>query len=475
MAKLRTRSFRRLLNRVSAGVCVVAPVLALALAAASCSSVETNTEVSTTLAPQATIGQASTSETSTSETSTSITTAVIESPVEPVRTGAGVLVDSRFEQFAGQMVGVIVNQTSTVDGAHLVDLIDQSDVVELGAIFGPEHGVRGVADAGEQVVDSVDLATGVAVYSLYNADKQPSDAMFEGLDTVFYDLQDVGTRHYTYISTMGLAMQTAARNGVTFVVLDRPNPLGARLVSGPVLESSQLSFIGQYPIPSVYGMTAGELAQAIAGEGWLEGLEDLDLHVVHMQHWTRDMVWSDTGLEWVAPSPGLQTFEAALAYPGTVLVEATDLSYGNGTPFAFAQVGATWVDGDALAATLNEVGLAGVTFSPVEYVPTSIPDVAEFPRLQGEDIRGVRLTGMDLSNGFDPFATGLHVLRALQDQADQQGRGSIIERTQIFGLLTGSSTLLNEFNSGTSVESLLASLVPELEAFDELRQPYLIY
>lgn len=422
--------------------------------------------------PTETLGEAGDADADPTQLTTQPTTGSLES--EPVKTGAERLVESDFEAFSGMAVGLIVNQTSVVHRTHLIDLVNNSGNVTLGAIFAPEHGVRGTADAGELVNDDIDATTGVTIFSLYGSTRQPSLDMLAGIDVLFYDLQDVGTRHYTYISTMGLAMQTAAEAGIPFVVLDRPNPLGGINLFGPVLEDALISFIGQYPIPSGYGLTAGELALAIKGERWLEGLEQLDLQIAEMRGWSRSMVWPDTGLDWIAPSPGLPTFDAALLYPGTVLIESTALSYGAGTSTPFETVGASWIDADGLVSDLQQRGLAGVEFEPVDFVPSIIVNVAPNPRLEGQQLQGVHLVSVDDSQ-VDPFRIGLELLDALEQQAAAAGLPSIVERGQIFDLLTGSTTLRQDLLAGVAVQEILDGLRADLTGFDQLRQPYLLY
>lgn len=447
--------------------------MVVAFLATACGQASVTTALPSSSAP-------ATSASSTTGPSTSVSravapTSVRSSTTEPqpqsVRTGAQRLVEEDFSQLDGLRVGVIVNQTSVVGGSHLIDLLDNAPNVELGAVFAPEHGVRGTADAGELVDDSVDAKTGVTIFSLYGATRQPTAAMFAGLDIIVYDLQDVGARHYTYISTMGLAMQTAAQAKIPFVVLDRPNPLGGDLLEGPVLEPDQLSFIGQYPIPSVYGMTAGELALAIKGEGWLQGLETLDLRVVEMQGWTRQMQWPQTGLDWVAPSPGLPTFASALAYPGTVFIEATGLSYGAGTDAPFRQVGATWLEGSE--PQLHTPGSEGLVTEAVTFVPKVIADIAPNPRLVGQELGGVRYVSM--TTGFRPFAAGLRLLAALVVLAERAGEGPLVERAATFDLLTGSAQIRTDLAAGVDPDQILATLQEGLITFDQLRQPYLLY
>jgi uncharacterized protein YbbC (DUF1343 family) len=389
-----------------------------------------------------------------------------------LQTGAGLLVEADFVSLAGLRVGLIVNQTSVVDGRHLIDLVDHSDNVELAAIFAPEHGVRGIADAGEIVADTTDESTGVPIFSLFGRTQRPTAAMLAGVDVLVYDLQDVGARFYTYISTMGLAMQSSSEAGIPFVVLDRPNPLGGETVSGFVRDPDQSSFVSQYPIPSVYGMTAGELALAIKGEAWLGGVGDLDLRVVEMEGWDRGQRWQDIGLDWVAPSPGLPSDTSALVYPSTVPFEATILSYGKGTNLPFAQVGAPWLDGAALAEVLNQSGLPGVIFEPTRFTPT--PTIAPNPRLSGIELTGVRVV-VSNAETYRSVETGIHMLVALQHAADGAGIGSIIDRPVTFDLLVGTRRLRQAISSGSTAEEIIDGWADETEIFQELSSPYLLY
>ena len=242
-------------------------------------------------------------------------------------------------------VGLVVNHTALVGDEHLINLVHAAPNVRVGAIFGPEHGLRGKAEDGEAVSDGKDLLTGAPVYSLYGATRKPTSTMLAGLDVLIFDIQDVGARFYTFISTMGLSMQAAAEAGIPFIVLDRPNPLSGAYVSGFVLESEQESFVGQYAIPIAHGLTVGELAMMIQGEGLMPSLESLALEVVSMEGWDRSMQWPDTGRPWVATSPNIPRFDNALVYPGTCFFEATSASEGRGTLTPFLQVGSIAVDG----------------------------------------------------------------------------------------------------------------------------------
>ena len=378
----------------------------------------------------------------------------------------------RFSILVGRRVGVILNHASTVDGQSLLDVLVEAPDVEVIAAFGPEHGVRGAAAAGAPVADDVDPTTGVPVYSLYGDQRRPSAEMLAGVEVLVFDLQDVGARPYTYVSTMGLAMQAAAEAGITFVVLDRPNPLGGELVAGPVTETSFASFVGQYPIPLVHGLTPGELARAIKGEGWLDGVGSLDLQVVALEGWARGDRWSDTGRPWLAPSPSLPSPMAAAVYPGTVLFEATTLSVGRGTDEPFTIVGAPWVDGAALAARMNELGLAGVRFEAARSTPVPSASVPE-PPYAGEEIGAVRIVPIDRS--FRPVATGVHLLVEARSHAADQGAGEVVARPEWLDLLAGTDALRHGLERGASAGELIEAWRAEVAAFEELRRPYLLY
>lgn len=395
--------------------------------------------------------------------------AAVDDP--PVTTGAERLARTAFEPLAGRRVGLIVNHTARVDTVHLVDLLHEEPSVELVALFGPEHGIRGRADAGEAVPDGRDERTGVPIYSLYGAGRTPAPEMLDGLDALVFDIQDVGARFYTYISTMGRAMQAAAAHDVSFYVLDRPNPLGGTYVSGFVLEPEHTSFVGQYPIPVAHGMTVGELARMIRGEGLLPGMEDLDLHVVPMQGWRRAMRWPQTGLPWTAPSPNLPTVEAALVYAGTCFVEATAASEGRGTRTPFTLIGAPWADGRALAGTLRARSLPGVRFEEARFTPRAIEGMSSHPKLEGTALDGVRIHVTDVE-AIRPVELGIHVLHALHGQAPDTvaffDRGWLAQ-------LAGTERLHAMLADSAAPDAIAETWQDEVETFREHRTPYLLY
>ncbi len=422
--------------------------------------------------PSATTSSTTAAPTSAPPASETSTTVPPSSAV--VRTGAGRLVDSGFAELAGQRVGLIANQTSVVGDEHLIDLLDAAPDVELVAAFAPEHGIRGIADAGEVFDDEFDPRTGTVVFSLYGQTRTPTPEMLEGIDVMVFDLQDVGTRYYTYISTMGLAMRAAADAGISFMVLDRPNPHGGDQVSGFVRDADLDSFIAQYPIPTMFGMTSGELAFAIKGEGWLGDMSGLDLTVIELSGWERSMAWPDTELDWIGPSPGLPTVESGLTYPATVFFEATTLSYGTGTERPFSAIGAPWLDGDLLADEMNALNLPGVTFEAVTYTPMVIPNVSVRPRYRDEEVYGVAMTLTDPSI-HRPVETGMHLVVAAQRQATAAGEGSIIDRPAVFDLLSGSPRLRRGLQAGVPVEEIVGQWEAEVATFVEQTSQYYLH
>lgn len=453
-------------------------LVALAFLAGACGSDELDTPASPT-APITTVSAtAATAPTTDAAPTTTPTTAPSTSATPPptpttiiprVDLGVVELVRSDFAALDGRRVGLITNQVSMVDGRHLIDWMAEASNVELVRIFAAEHGVRGVAGAGEPIGDGVDDATGVAIRSLYGATRQPTPDMLDGIDTIVFDLQDVGARYYTYTATMGLAMQAAAAADVAFVVLDRPNPLG-RIVEGDLRTDEQTSFISQYPTPSLHGLSAGELALMIVGEAWLPGLEGLDLEIVQMRGWDGGP-WPQTDLQWVPPSPGLQTTAAGLTYPATVWFEATTMSYGAGTGLAFQAVGAPWLDAEAVVVDLNARQLPGVSFEVVELSPVDIMDVANDPRLEGATFPGIRVIITD-TRSFAPSAVGVHMLEAIIVSAPGQ---TVIDRGAVFDLLAGTSDVRRQLVAGASATDITADW-PDIAAEFEARSfAYLLY
>lgn len=287
-----------------------------------------------------------------------------------VKTGIEVLASQHFAPLKGKRVGLITNPTGVDSNLRpTIDILFEAPEVDLVALYAPEHGVRGNIYAGDKVSNSRDTKTGLPIYSLYGKSRKPTAEMLRGIDVLVYDIQDIGCRSFTYISTMGLAMQAAAEQGIVFMVLDRPNPLGGNRVEGCPVETGYTSFVSQYPIPYIYGLTCGELARLLNGEG-MTGTKPCKLTVIAMEGWTRDMDFADTGLPWVAPSPHIPQAISAYYYPMSGIAgELGTLSIGVGYTLPFELFGASWVDADTLADRLNALKLEGVIFRPIHYTP----------------------------------------------------------------------------------------------------------
>lgn len=323
-----------------------------------------------------------------------------------IKLGDDILVEKHLNLLKGKRVGLVVNHTARLSsGEFLVDVLMQNGN-NVVALFGPEHGVRGEAAAGERVSDTKDEKTGIPIFSLYGKTRKPSPEMLSNVDVLVYDIQDVGARFYTYISTMGLCMEAAAEKGIPFIVLDRPNPLGGLKVDGPIMEDSLKSFVGMYPIPVVYGLTCGELATMINEEGWLAKKVTAKLTVIKMDGWKREMQWDDTGLRWIPPSPNITTSSAALVYPATCFIEATNISEGRGTEKPFQFIGAPFINADELSSNLNKLKLPGVKFSPVSFTPTS-------SKFKGELCHGVFVEVTD-ARKFEAVTAGVAIIREIQ-------------------------------------------------------------
>ena len=390
-------------------------------------------------------------------------------------TGAQRLVDSRFAALDGMRVGLVTNHTARVSSAdggpeHLIDRLHAAPNVVLGALFGPEHGLRGTAEAGAAVSGGRDAGTGVPVHSLYGRSKKPSQAQLRGLDALVFDMQDVGARFYTYISTMAYAMEAAAEAGIPFVVLDRPNPIGGR-VEGPTMAPEHESFVGLLPIPVTHGLTVGELARMVVGEGWRPGVRGLDLRVVELEGWTRATPWESTGLDWVPPSPNVPDVETARVYPGAAFFEGTTASEGRGTRTPFVLVGALGVDAEALAADVNARGLAGVRAEPATFVPQDLPGQAMNPKGEGRRLGGVRLVVTDPA-ALRPVALGVHLVDAVYG-AVPDGRGFF--KPDWMAKLTGSTALVRAIRDDVSLDALLNDWDAQAAAFEARRAPYLLY
>lgn len=373
--------------------------------------------------------------------------------------GLEVLLTEQQALVAGKRIGLITNHTG-VDRQmnHAIDLIRKAPGARLTALFAPEHGIRGLVQAGGKVADTVDERSGVKVYSLYGAVRRPTPEMLAEVDVLVYDIQDVGARFYTFISTMGEGMDVAAEKGIPFIVLDRPNPLADLRVEGRMMDMSYKSFVGAYPIPARFGMTPGELAGF-----YRDRMENkVDLKVVKMRNWKRSMWYDQTGLAWIPPSPNIPTLTAAIVYPGTCLIEGTNVSEGRGTTTPFEIIGAPWIDGYKLADELRKANLPGILFRPAGFTPT-------FSKYQGEVCQGVQLHVVDRDR-FEPVRTALHLLKALKQLwPDKFQWRSSLDR------LSGSDDVRLALERGDTPEQIVESWSAALKEYEEVRRGYFLY
>ncbi|WP_251024951.1 MULTISPECIES: DUF1343 domain-containing protein [unclassified Exiguobacterium] len=365
------------------------------------------------------------------------------------------------EILKGKRVGLITNPTGiNAERTSIVDLFDQSDDFELTALYGPEHGVRGDAQAGSTVSSYIDDVTGLPVYSLYGATKKPTAEMLQDVDVLVFDIQDVGTRYYTYIYTMAYAMEAAAENDIPFVVLDRPNPQGGLRVDGPVLDPDYSSFIGLYPIPLKHGMTVGELARLFNTEYQIQA----DLEVVKMKGWKRSMMYEDTGLPFVMPSPNMPTTDTVNVYPATGLFEGTNLSEGRGTTKPFQLIGAPYIKAHDYANELNELELPGVAFRAASFTPT-------FSKHAGKLTHGVEVYVTDPVR-FESTRTGIAMIQTAHDMYPDDFE---FLANDFITKLTGNAYVKDMILEGAPLEDILMKIENERDAFLPIRKEYLLY
>jgi uncharacterized protein YbbC (DUF1343 family) len=361
----------------------------------------------------------------------------------------------------GKRVGLITN-ASAIDRSKtpVIDLIARHKDLKLVALLAPEHGIRGTAAAGEKISDETDAKTGVPIFSLYKSeDRGPTPQMLKDVDVLIYDLQEVGGRTWTYVSTMGLSMQAAARKGIPFVVLDRPNPIGGEIVEGALLDPAFKSFVGMYPIPARHGMTVGELATLINKNHGVGA----HLVVARAANWQRSQWLDDTGLPWTNPSPNLRSFAALQSYPGSVYFEGTNLTEGRGTDRPFEQIGASWLKAPDVARVMNEKRLPGVRFEAVTL--TVEPTAAKF---KGQTIPGIRFVVTD-KLAYRPVRTALVLIDEIRRQHPADFAWSkTIDR------LTGSDKVRLAIEGGR-LPALLDAWDREAAAFRESRKPFLLY
>lgn len=390
---------------------------------------------------------------------------------QQVKTGIDVLVEQNFEPLKGKRVGLITNATGVDKNLKsTVDLFNESDNVELVALYGPEHGVRGDISAGDKFDTYIDERTGIEVFSLYGKTRKPTKEMLENVDVLVYDIQDIGVRSYTFISTLGLAMEAAHENGIEIMVLDRPNPLGGLKIEGNVVEDGFYSFISQYPVPYVYGLTPGELALLLNGEKMLTSGVQVDLTVIGMEGWKRSMTFNKTGLPWVPTSPHIPHAYSAYFYVASgILGELGVFSEGVGYTTPFEVFAAEWIDENDLAEKMNSYGLEGVLFRPLVFKPYYGRDV-------GKTLRGVQIHFTDYSK-TNLMELQLWFLQAHHELYPDKNAFEIgnPNRLAVFDNVIGTNKIREMLSKNFKVSDVQEYLHKDVDSFRKTSQKYYLY
>jgi len=409
-------------------------------------------------------------------------------PVIPgkVKLGVEVFLEKHLDLVKGKRVGLIANQTAVNSRLEsTIELFSKHPDVNLVALYGPEHGIRGSAQAGEYVPFTIDEKYKIPVFSLYGQSvkpekgmlkdidaymrsfdtektgKIPESAMVKNVDVIVFDIQDVGTRIYTYIATMAYVMQACAENRIEFIVLDRPNPITGANMEGPLVEYPDFSsFVGVYPIPVRHGMTVGELAKFF-NDNFLE--VKAELRIIPMDGWKRQMWYDETSLPWIIPSPNMPTLNTATVYPGQVYLEGTNVSEGRGTTKPFELFGAPWIDGYELAERLNKLGLSGIKFREAWFTPT-------FSKYNGELCGGAQLHVLD-RNQYKPFESSLHIIKTIMDMYPNRFKF----HEEYMDKIMGTSKVRKALEKGMDIEGIVRNFSNDLNSFSQRRKPYLLY
>lgn len=408
-----------------------------------------------------------------------------------VKTGLDVLLEDHIDKLYGKNIALVTNHSGIDKNGNTniaqlyvkttvqIETIftPERDVSQQGTsnnndtriakIFSPEHGFSGNIQRGEQVNDDSSLSDIPPVISLYGKIRKPTQQMLSNIDLIIYDIQDIGARFYTYISTLGLVMEAAAEANIPVMILDRPNPIGNK-VEGPILDKNFKSFIGQYPIPIRYGMTVGELANLIIGEKMINPIPELT--VIPMKNYSRDYFYDQTFLPWTNPSPNIPDLETAIIYPGFCLFEATNVSEGRGTFSPFKQIGAPWIDANSLISLLNKQDLPGVIFKPIQFTPVSIATMSKYPKFENIQCNGIELNIINRDD-YNSILTGVSFLWAINKLYPNE----FIINKESMGRLWGSDQLITQLKEGNTPIEIIDSFQDDISYFHEIRKKYLIY
>ncbi len=387
-------------------------------------------------------------------------------PKGRVELGNEIFVKNFSSELQGKSLGLVINHSSILPpGRSLVQaLLEKGQKIQ--AIFSPEHGFSGAVEAGTEVKDS--QLKDIMIYSLYEKNKKPTPEQTRGIDAFVYDIQDVGIRFYTYITTLKYVLEAAAEAQIPVYVLDRPNPTGGDIIEGPLLRPEYESFIGALPIPVRYGLTPGELAMMMKGEGWVP--REVDLHVVRMKNWRRNHFWEDTGLPWIPPSPNIPTPETAIIYPASSVLGTMKLNEGRGTPYPFLQFGAPWLNASSLIKELNGGKRFGIKLEAVYYTPRSLPGKALHPLYKNKMCHGIRVRILQKEKFFS-LRFAYAIIKALKNQKQYK----LAAPPRYLNMIFGSNLLSHYIEGKISYEKLVSQVEEEEKLFRQKRLKYLLY
>ena len=383
-----------------------------------------------------------------------------------VELGNEIFVKNFSSELQGKSLGLVINHSSVLPpGRSLVQaLLEKGQKIQ--AIFSPEHGFSGTVEAGTEIKDS--QLKDIMIYSLYEKNKKPTPEQTRGIDAFVYDIQDVGIRFYTYITTLKYVLEAAAEAQIPVYVLDRPNPTGGDIIEGPLLRPEYESFIGALPIPVRYGLTPGELAMMMKGEGWVP--RELDLHVIRMKSWRRNYFWEDTGLPWIPPSPNIPSPETAIIYPASSVLGTLKLNEGRGTPYPFLQFGAPWLDPSPLIKKLNGGERFGIELEAVSYTPRSLPGKALHPLYKNKVCHGIRVRILQKDKFFS-LRFSYEIIKALKNQQQYK----LTANSRYLNMIFGSDLLSHYIEGRISYEKLVSQVEEEENRFRQRRLKYLLY
>ncbi|PJA96861.1 MAG: DUF1343 domain-containing protein [Ignavibacteriales bacterium CG_4_9_14_3_um_filter_34_10] len=384
--------------------------------------------------------------------------------------GAEVLLSESIDLIKGKNIGVVTNHSAILfNRTHLVDSLSKIDGVKIIALFGPEHGIRGDAPDGKKISSVKDEKTGAPIYSLYGEINKPTPEMLSNIDVLLFDIQDVGARFYTYISTLYYCIEACAENNIPLIVLDRPNPIGGNYIDGPVREPELKSFVSIIPVPISHGMTIGEIALMINEELWTNSKSKCELTVIKMKNWSRSLYFDECNLPWIKPSPNITNVDSEILYPGLCLIEGTNLSEGRGTQSPFLQIGAPFIKPDLLFNELNKYNIPGIEFDTISFVPISIPNMSDNPKHKNQLCHGLKFSVTDRQK-FESVKFGVSLIYAINKLFPNQ-----FEFRKSIDRLYGKSDFKEKIRSFVNLKDIYNEWKSDLFLFESIREKYLLY